>query len=237
MSMPNASGEFFEPGYAHWRPGVTHGVYLARVVSVDDPLRLARVQVRVLGVDGAEQQDAPIWARVAVPFAGPGRGSLLIPDVDDEVAIAFVNGDERFPLVVGGVWNGSQQPAEQFGGDRVDRWTFTGKHGARVAIVEEAPGQSLIELSTPGEVSATLRQEAGGSITITAAGSTITIDSSGVSIQTTTLQVQASRVAISAGQVQVDAALSRFSGVVQCDVLQANTVVGAAYTPGAGNIW
>ncbi|HEU4325857.1 MAG TPA: phage baseplate assembly protein V [Roseiflexaceae bacterium] len=237
MAPHNPSSEIFEPAYAHWQPGAVHGAYLARVVSVDDPERLARVQVRLLTVDNAEGQNAPVWARVAVPYAGPGRGAFFIPDVDDEVLVAFVNGDPRFPIVIGGLWNGSQTPPEQIGGDRVDRWTFVGKHGARVAVVEEREGQSLIELSTPGDVSATLKQDAGGSIEISAAGSTITIDSQGVTIQTTTLKVQASRVAVSAAQVQVDAALARFSGVVQCNVLQATTVSGATYTPGAGNIW
>ncbi|GAB4191724.1 MAG: hypothetical protein OHK0022_05590 [Roseiflexaceae bacterium] len=237
MPPLNPSSEIFEPAPAHWQPGAVHGAYLARVVSVDDPERMARVQVRLLSVDDAEGQNAPVWARVAVPYAGPGRGAFFIPDVDDEVLVTFASGDPRFPIVIGGLWNGSQSPPEQLGGDRVDRWSFVGKYGARVAVVEERADQSVIELSTPGEVSVTLKQEAGGTIEISAAGSTITIDSQGVSIQTTTLKVQASRVAISAPQVQVDAALARFSGVVQCNVLQATTVSGATYTAGAGNMW
>jgi uncharacterized protein involved in type VI secretion and phage assembly len=234
----NPSAELFEPAYAHWQPGVFHGTYLAQVAAVDDPQQQARVQIRLLGCDGLDDQDAPIWARVAVPYAGPDRGAFFIPDVDDEVLVTFVNGDPRFPIVVGGLWNGNNAPPEQLGGDRVDRWSFVGKYGARVAIVEEQQGQSVIALSTPGEVSATLEQQGGGTITITAAGSTITIDSSGVSIETPgTVKVQASRVAVTAAQVNVDAAMSRFTGMVQCDVLRANAVISASYTPGAGNIW
>ena len=37
--------------------------------------------------------------------------------------------------------------------------------------------------------------------------------------------------------VTVDAGMSKFSGVVQADTVIANTVISAAYTPGAGNIW
>jgi len=51
------------------------------------------------------------------------------------------------------------------------------------------------------------------------------------------VEVQAAQVKVSAGLVTVDAALSRFSGVVQCDTLITNSVVSASYTPGAGNIW
>ena len=35
----------------------------------------------------------------------------------------------------------------------------------------------------------------------------------------------------------VDAGMSKFSGVVQCDTLISNSVISASYTPGAGNIW
>jgi hypothetical protein len=37
--------------------------------------------------------------------------------------------------------------------------------------------------------------------------------------------------------VSVNAAISKFSGIVQCDVLISNSVVSQDYTPGAGNIW
>jgi len=37
--------------------------------------------------------------------------------------------------------------------------------------------------------------------------------------------------------VTVDAAMSKFSGVVKCDVLISNSVISTSYTPGAGNIW
>jgi hypothetical protein len=31
--------------------------------------------------------------------------------------------------------------------------------------------------------------------------------------------------------------MSKFSGVVKCDTLIANSVISASYTPGQGNIW
>jgi hypothetical protein len=83
-----------------------------------------------------------------------------------------------------------------------------------------------------------MTDEGGGKTEIVCAGNTITIDSSGVSVQAAaTVSVQASRVNVSAGTVNVDAALSTFSGVVRCDVMQATTVIASTYTPGAGNVW
>ena len=57
---------------------------------------------------------------------------------------------------------------------------------------------------------------------------TITIDPQGVSVDTPSkVKVQASQVEVTAGTVKVDAAMSTFSGVVKCDVLQATTVIAA----------
>jgi uncharacterized protein involved in type VI secretion and phage assembly len=218
-----------------------NSAYLAQIVSVQDPINLARVQVRMLSFDGAPQPDGPIWARVALPFAGDKRGAFMLPDVGDEVLVTFVNGDARFPIVVGGLWNGSTAIPETLGaaGDRVDRWTITGKAGTRIAIVEEALGQPTISFSTPGNVTGKISDDSGGTIELALPeGTTVKLDSSGVSIQTGgKVQIQGSELDITAGQVSVNSAMSTFSGVVQCDVLQATTVIGTTYTPGAGNVW
>jgi uncharacterized protein involved in type VI secretion and phage assembly len=194
----------------------------------------------LLNCDGLGEQDGPIWARVAVSFAGPARGAFFIPDVGDEVLLTFVQGDARLPIVIGSLWNGSATAPETLGGsgDRVDRWTLVGKAGTRLAIVEENPGEATISLTTPGNVSCQLTDAGGGKTEIKAAGATVTIDSSGVSIQTPAkVQVQASQVEITAGMVTVDTAMAKFSGLVKCEVLQATTVIATTYTPGAGNIW
>jgi uncharacterized protein involved in type VI secretion and phage assembly len=210
--------------------------YLAEVTDVQDPDKLARVQVRLLAWDGVGEQDAPVWARVASPFAGSSRGGFFIPDVGDEVLVTFVNGDPRFPIVVGGLWNGSASPPETLSGSSVDRWAITSKGGSRIAIVEES--QPTVTVETPGGVKATWTDEGGGKWELSAAGTTITVDSQGVKIQTGgKLSVSASQVEVSAGMVKVDAAMSTFAGMVKCDILQATTVIGSTYTPGAGNVW
>lgn len=223
-------------------PLIFPAAYLARVVSVQDPQHLNRVQVRVYNCDGNADEDAPMWARVAVPFAGADKGAFLFPDVSDEVLVVFLSGDPSFPIVIGGLWNGSDAAPDQFGGsgDRVDRWTFTGRAGTKIAIVEEVSGQERIAFSTPGGQKGTLTDAGGGRIELTqSAGSSITIDSQGVTIKTSgkvTVQA-ASQVDVTAAQVNVTAAMSQFTGVVKCDVLQATTVIATTYTPGAGNVW
>jgi uncharacterized protein involved in type VI secretion and phage assembly len=220
-------------------PGQFPGTYLAQVVSVRDPGNQGRVQVRLLNFEATPNHDAAVWARVAVPFAGVNRGAFLIPDVDDEVLVCFVNGDSRFPIVVGGLWNGRDTPPEQIPGANVDRWTLVGKAGTRIAIVEENPSTAKISFTTPGGVSGTLTDETGGKIELQAAGTTITVDSSGVTVDTPTqVTVNAgASVDVTAGMVKVTSSLSRFSGVVQCDALITNSVISSIYSPGAGNIW
>lgn len=217
-----------------------NSTFLAEVVSVQDPDSLSRVQVRLFNFDGVDDQDAPIWARVAVPFAGKNRGAFMLPDVGDEVLVSFINHDPRLPVVVGGLWNGDAAPPETLGGagDRIDRWTIVGKAGTRIAIVEESAGEAKIAFKTPNGVTGELTDSSGGKIEFKAAGTTITVDSGGVSVQTgSKVKVQASQVEVSSGMVKVDAAMSTFSGMVKCDILQATTVIASTYTPGAGNIW
>ncbi len=46
------------------------------------------------------------WARVVAPDAGPDRGFQFMPEVNDEVLVAFEHGDMRRPYVIGRLWNG-----------------------------------------------------------------------------------------------------------------------------------
>lgn len=222
------------------KPAITQDIQLATVTSVNDPEGLNRVEVRLLSHSGSPQQEGTLWARVATPFAGNNKGAFLFPDVDDEVVVSFVNGDSRYPIVLGSLWNGADTSPETLGGGgtAIDRWTLVGKNGTRIAIVEESPGTETIKLTTPAGTSAEFTDSSLGKIEFKAAGTTVTIDTQGVTVDTPLeVKVQATMVSISAGMVKVDAGMSRFSGVVQADTVITNSIISASYTPGAGNIW
>ena len=219
-------------------PGWMHAGYLAKVVSLDDPDNRNRVQVRLIAFDDVEKQDAPMWARVVAPFAGNDRGMFFLPDVDDEVLVVFMNGDARFPIVLGGLWNGNaSSPAdiESGGSNRFKR--IKSKNGV-VITMDDQQGQETLQLETPGGQKVTL-QDGPGTITVDdSSGNSIKLESSGITINASAkVTVNASQLAITAGMVTVDAGMSRFSGVVQADTVISNSVVSASYTPGAGNIW
>jgi uncharacterized protein involved in type VI secretion and phage assembly len=227
--------------HEHTLAMLSAGAYLATVVNVQDPAGLNRVQLRVYNVDGIDGQDGAVWARVAVPFAGDNRGCFFFPDVGDEVLVVYLSGDSRFPVVIGGLWNGHDTAPDKFGGSgaSVDRWTITGKAGTKIAIIEDSTGPT-IQFTTPGQLTGKMT-DSDGSIEFSDANQTsIRIDSSGVTINAPTAQVQvtaASSMSITAPQLSVNAAMATFSGVVQCQVMQATTVVATTYTPGAGNVW
>jgi uncharacterized protein involved in type VI secretion and phage assembly len=162
---------------------------------------------------------------------------MYVPNVDEEVAVVFVGGDPRQPLVLGSLWSGNSAAPDQFGGSRVDRYVIKTKKGSTVSIKEDTDGQATINLVTPAtDVSIVLNEQ--GSITLTAGSNSVTMDSSGVTVTAdSTVSVTGNEVTVSASTVSVDAATSTFSGMVICDTLQATTVIGATYTPGAGNVW
>jgi uncharacterized protein involved in type VI secretion and phage assembly len=212
--------------------------YLAEVISVEDPDSKSRVQIKLLSFNLVGNQDAEIWARVAVPFAGDDRGCFFIPDVGDEVLVTFINGDTRFPIVIGSLWNGNTEIPDRIGGSRIDRWSIKGKEGTRIAIEEESASTAKVLFTTPGGVSGELTDSGGGTVEFKTGGTTLTIDPQGVTVNTSmNLTVQATQVSVTAAMVTVDAGISKFSGVVQADTVICNSVISASYTPGAGNIW
>ncbi|HMV65923.1 MAG TPA: phage baseplate assembly protein V [Myxococcota bacterium] len=222
------------PGAPH--PAFGH-VHLAKVVDDKDPDGLDRVQVRLYAFDGVDGQDAAVWARVAVSFAGNGYGALLIPKVDEEVLVTFLQGDPRFPIVVGALWNGANRPPEDLSSNGVDRWLWLTPAGSRVELREEQGGQPRITIETPGGVRLQL-DDSGSKALLENSDSKVEITPGNILIQSSgTVKVQASTVQVDAGSVTVNAAMSRFNGVVQADTLIATTVVGTTYTPGAGNVW
>jgi len=220
------------------RPGLwLQAAALAQVVSLDDPEGRARVQVRLLAHDAVDTQDAPMWARVVAPFAGDDRGAFFLPDVDDEVLVVFAQGDARQPLIVGGLWNGRSAPPASISGGRHQTKRLRSRNGVSFTI-EDRNGQESLRLETPGGQSLTL-QDGPGSVSIEDAnGNRVVLDTQGVSVTAAAkVVVQAAQVEVTAGMVKVEAALSQFSGIVKCDVLQTNAVISSSYTPGAGNVW
>lgn len=217
--------------------GWLNAAQLAVVVSLDDPEEMNRVQVRLVSCDDADGQDAPLWARVVCPFAGKDRGAFFIPDVDDEVLVVFQNGDPSYPLVLGGLWNGDSTAPETIGSEGNRYKKIRSKNGVTITLDDQS-GQERFIAETPGGQRITLADGPGTVLVEDSNGNSAEFAAAGITIvAAANVDIQAARVTISAGMVNVDAALAKFSGVVQCQTLISTSVVSSSYTPGAGNIW
>jgi type VI secretion system secreted protein VgrG len=60
--------------------------------------------------EGKHDEQSSCWIRVAQPVGGAGQGFFWIPEVGDEVVVAFEEGDPDRPLIVGRVYNASDRP-------------------------------------------------------------------------------------------------------------------------------
>lgn len=215
-----------------------YGVYPALVTDIKDPDSQGRVKVKVPWCPDDSGSGYEVWARLAVLMAGNNRGTWFIPDVNDEVLIAFQGGDPRHPFVIGGLWNGNDSAPESMDGAGNNyKKSITSRNGVKVTL-DDTDGQESLKLETPAGQKVTLKDGPGSIEIQDSNGNSIKLDSSGITVTASAkVTVQAGTVAVSAGMVTVDAGMSKFSGVVQADTVITNSVVSSSYTPGAGNIW
>jgi uncharacterized protein involved in type VI secretion and phage assembly len=87
--------------------GKTYGVTVGIVTNNQDSDKMGRVRVKFPSLSDDQES---WWARIATPMAGDGRGLYFLPEVGDEVLVAFQHGDVRFPFIVGALWNGKDSP-------------------------------------------------------------------------------------------------------------------------------
>lgn len=174
-----------------------YGVAEALVSAVDDPDGEGRVRVRLPWFDPGEVSD---WCRIAYMFAGNGYGSTWTPEVDDEVLVAFVHGDMRLPIVLGGLYNGQDKPPRARSARENPKALRTKaghelllddsegslgievrtSAGHRVRIDDDAD-QIVLELS--GGPSIAMSAAGGGSIEISATA--ITLDATSITLKAT----------------------------------------------------
>jgi uncharacterized protein involved in type VI secretion and phage assembly len=218
--------------------GRWYGVSVALVTDIKDPDNQGRVKITLPWSPDAGGSSYEAWARLATMFAGNNRGSWFIPDVNDEVLVAFDAGDPRRPFVIGGLWNGRDQAPESMDGAGNNyKKVLRSRNGVKITL-DDQDGQEKLLLETPGGQKVTLKDGPGSIEIADSNGNSVKLEAAGITLNASAkVTIQASMIAMSAGMVTVDAGMSKFSGVVQADTVISNSVVSASYTPGAGNIW
>lgn len=86
-----------------------YGVVTGIVSNNKDPDKLGRIKVKIPRISGDEESN---WARIASFMAGKERGAFFLPEIDDEVLVAFEYGDINMPYIIGSLWNGIDKPPE-----------------------------------------------------------------------------------------------------------------------------
>lgn len=118
-------------------PQSMKGVMTAIVTQNNDPEGQCRVMVRYPWHD--KPSDA-YWARLAMPMAGKDRGMVFIPEVGDEVLVAFEREDLRFPCVLGALWNGQHMPPQINSNSKNDQRLIKSRKGHRLLFDDGTPG-------------------------------------------------------------------------------------------------
>jgi phage baseplate assembly protein gpV len=120
------------------------GVTVGKVINVVDPLMLGRVQVQLPFIDSL---DLSPWARIAQPMAGMLHGTYLIPNLNDEVLVAFEQGDVNAPYVIGSLWNAMAPPPLQ--SPLVQIRAIRTLAGNQLVFTEAPPSVTLQTAPTP----------------------------------------------------------------------------------------
>jgi uncharacterized protein involved in type VI secretion and phage assembly len=123
--------------------GLVRGVVTGLVTNLNDPDDLGRIKVKYAWLGEIESD----WVRIATPMAGAERGFFYLPEVNDEVLIAFEHGDVHRPYVVGALWSNEDKPpkpnSEVVGDGAVNERIVKSRSG-HVVIFDDTDGQEQI---------------------------------------------------------------------------------------------
>jgi uncharacterized protein involved in type VI secretion and phage assembly len=176
-----------------------YGVVVGVVTNNQDPDNMHRVKVRFPWLSNDVESN---WARVAAPMSGKDRGAYFLPEVDDEVLIAFEHGQVDHPFVVGCLWNGKDGAPESNADGENNHRTIRSRSG-HVLRFNDKSGNETIEI---------IDKIGSNKIVIDSANNSITIEAkSDITIKSTTgkLTMQANGIEMKSQMgVSVEAAMN-----------------------------
>ncbi|MCA9559239.1 MAG: hypothetical protein H6704_02570 [Myxococcales bacterium] len=201
------------------------GAVIGIVTNNTDPQGWGRVKVRFPWLHDDEESH---WARIAQPYAGPGRGSFWLPEVGDEVVVVFDRDTPDHPYVLGGVWNGQDKvppPGNPDGKNNHKVWRT--RNGHQVVFDDTDGGEKITLIDGVSERSLVI-DVAADRITITAEPGDITFEApqNTLSVHCKDLEIEAQN----SSTYQVDSALNE-----TCDTRQ-ETITGPDSING-GKAW
>ncbi len=119
-----------------------YGVVVGIVTNNKDPDSLGRVKVKIPRISGEDESN---WARVISFMAGKERGAFYLPEVDDEVLVAFEYGDINIPYVIGSLWNGKDKPPIT-NDDGKNNFRIIKSRSGHIIRLDDTDGKEKIEI-------------------------------------------------------------------------------------------
>jgi phage protein D len=197
------------------------GVVVALVTNNNDPEKLGRVKLKFPWLADDYESD---WARMTQTGAGPDSGVSFLPEVNDEVLVAFEFGDVRRPIVVGGLHNGKDKPRLGdgiFDNGKVKRRGIVSRKGHRVVLFDDAGKSGIALISSDGNLRVSLNETGSeihvfcqGKIRLEAQGDLVLSSQQNVDIQAKSqlkLQGQAGASLKSSAQVEINGSLVKIN--------------------------
>jgi uncharacterized protein involved in type VI secretion and phage assembly len=118
------------------------GVVIGLVTNNQDPAQLGRVKVKFPWLNDTDESH---WARIATPMAGKTGSFYCLPEIDDEVLVAFEQGDPRFPYILGMLWNGKDLPPDKNESKKNDVRLIRSRSGHEIRL-NDTQGQEKFEI-------------------------------------------------------------------------------------------
>ena len=165
-----------------------YGVIIGIVTNLEDPDNLGRVRVKFPAISDNLESG---WVRVASPMAGPERGMEFLPEVNDEVLVAFEHNDFNSPYIIGSLWNGKDKPPEgnsaMLQNGKVKKRLIKSRtghvitlddtdNGENISIVDKA-GQKIFINSSSGKEKIEIIDKGQNKITLDATNKSVSIES------------------------------------------------------------
>jgi phage baseplate assembly protein V len=164
-----------------------YGIVSGIVTDVEDKTgKQGRVRVQFPWFDNQMETE---WCRVQQSYAGNGYGSFFIPEKGDEVLIAFIQGDMRAPVILGGLYNGKDLPPSYRSSQQDQKMIRTkGKHEL---LFDDSSGSERIQVKSSkghtidlndAQKKITVKSSGGQTVEIDDSAKTITISTNGKSV-------------------------------------------------------